>query len=167
MRKRLTLAALGAVLVLYTVPLFGQTQPLTPTGASATVPGTIALPAPGTATTQAIPVTTVPSPAAPTNPIDQLIWAGVASYLLRYFTQKKWFPVLTPESSSRLKTQIGFVVALATAAGVHMAVNGSFFSSEGVGVTLTGFSAHAVKDVGFQWLSQQAWWDVIVKKVSV
>ena len=154
------------LVLLAVVPVLGQPPPLNPAG-SATVPGTIAQPAPGAPTTQAIPVTTVPSPAAPQNPIDQFIWAGVASYLLRYLTKRQWFPVLTPESTSRLKTQVGFVVALLTAAGVHMAVNGSFFSADGVGFTMTGLSAHAIKDVGFQWLSQQAWYDVIVKKVTV
>lgn len=159
-------AAIVGMLLLYSAPLLrSQTAQPNASSAMTKVPGEITPPAPGAPSQQVVAVTTVPSPAAPTNPFDQFVWAGVASYVLRYLTKKEWFPVLTPASTSRFKAQLGFLVALMTAAGVHMAVNGSFFSEQGVGFTMTGLSAHAVKDVGFQWLSQQAWYDTIVKKV--
>lgn len=170
--RKIIPAAIVAVVLLYSLPLLGQTAATTPATAqspSATVtsvPGQIVQPAPGTPTQSAIAVTTVPSPAAPQNPLAQVMWAGAMSYVLRYLTKKKWFPVLTPESESRFKAQVGFVVALGTAAGIHLAVNGSFFSHDGMSLSVAGLSFDVVKDVGFQWLSQQAWYDIVVKKVT-
>lgn len=128
------------------------------------VPGQLQPPAPGAPSQPAVAVTTVPSPAAPQNPLDQVMWAGAISYVLRYLTKKKWFPVLSEDASSRLKTQFAFIAALLTAAGIHFAVNGSFFSHEGISFSFAGLSFDAVKDIGFQWLSQQAWYDTIVKQ---
>ena len=153
--------------LMYSAPSLRSQVPSTGTASTVTqVPGQIAPPAPGAPTQPAIAVTTVPSPASPQNPLDAVMWAGAASYVIRYLTKKSWFPLLSAGSSSQLKTQFGFVVALLTAAGIRLAVNGSFFSQEGVGFTMTGLSAHAVKDVGFQWLSQQTWYDLIVKRLQ-
>ncbi len=139
-------------------------QPATPTPV-VPVPGTIQ-PAPaGSPSQPAVVTTTVSSPAAPQNPLDQVMWALAMSLLLRYVTNKRWLAFLTPEASGRIKAVSGFLVAASTAAGIHLAVNGSFFSSGGVAFSLTGISFDAFKDIGFQWVSQQAWYDGLVKKV--
>lgn len=170
MRKLIVLAAFAFAMFAYGRPLLGQTplqpaQPVTqPAPPVTTVPGTMPTPDASKPSTSAVVTTTVPSPAAPQNPMDQVIWAGAMSYLLRYLMKKGW--VLGPKAEARIKTQVGFLVALGTAAGIHLAVNGAFFSTQGVAFTITGISADAIKDVGFQWLSQQAWYDVIVKKVT-
>lgn len=172
--KRFSVAAvvLACVLV-YAAPLLrsqtsGLTQLQQPSPVTAenpvTVPGTIAPPAPGAPGQSAIAVTSVPSPASPQNPTDQVMWALAMSYILKFVTRKQWFSFLTPATSSRIKTICGFLTAAGTAAGIHMAVNGSFFSAGGVGVTLTGLSADAFKDIGFQWVSQQGWYDFVVKE---
>lgn len=163
------LASIVGVVLIYNAPLLrSQTaQSQGPASAAVTsVPGQIAPPAPGAPTQPAIAVTTVPSPASPQNPLDQVMWAGAVSYILRYLTKKNWFPIINDGSLPRLKAQVAFVAALLTAVGIHFAVNGSFFSHEGMSFSVAGLSFDAVKDVGFQWLSQQAWYDVIVRKVT-
>ncbi len=157
-----------AVVLMFTAGAHGQPAQPAPTTSSAvtTVPGTIAPPAPGAPTQPAIAVTSVPSPASPQNPTDQVMWALAMSYLLKYLTQKGWLSFLTPTSSSRIKAFVGFVVAFGTAAGIHLAVNGSLFDAHGAEFTVTGLSFDALKDVGFQWVAQQGWYDTIVKKAA-
>ncbi len=57
----------------------------------------------------------------------------------------------------------GFLVAAATAAGIHFAVQGSLLSEAGLSFSVTGLTADAIKDVGFQWVCQQAWYLKVVK----
>jgi hypothetical protein len=170
MRGTLLATLVVGVLLMYTAPaLRSQTaQSQGPTSSAVTtVPGQIAPPAPGAPTQPAIAVTTVPSPASPQNPIDQVMWAGAVAYILDYLKKKPWFPVLSENTLPRIKAQIGFIAALLTAVGIHFAVNGSFFSHDGLQFSVAGLSFDAVKDVGFQWLSQQAWYDTIVHNKTV
>jgi hypothetical protein len=111
-----------------------------------------------------IPATT--SPALPTHAPDQVMWALIASYLMEYLKNANWFALLKQESSDKLKAQFGFLFAVLTAAGVHFAVTGSFLDGSGATVTVTGLSATVIKDVAFQWASQQGWYDLIVHKRS-
>jgi hypothetical protein len=130
------------------------------------VPGTIQPAAPGAPTQPAVAVTTVPSPASPQNPTDQVMWALAMSYALRFLTKKGWLSFLTPASTARVKAVAGFLVAAATAAGIHFIVNGSPFDGAGASITITGLSLDAIKDVGFQWVSQQGWYDLVVKRTA-
>lgn len=123
-------------------------------------------PAPSVPTVPAVVTTTVPSPASPQNVGDQVMWALAMSYLLRYLMQKRWLAFLTPDTSKRIKTLVGFIVATGTAAGINLAVNGSFFSPDGVSIGITGLSFDAFKAVGFQWVSQQTWYTVVVKRMD-
>jgi hypothetical protein len=138
-----------------------QTNPVT------TVTGTVPTPAPGVSTQAAVVTTTVPSPASPTHVPEQVMWGLAMSYVMRYLTQKGWLSFLTPQSTARVKTICGFLVAAATAAGIHFAVSGTLVDGGGVSFSVTGISLDAVKDIGFQWVSMQAWYDGLVKKVVV
>lgn len=167
MRRQIAAAVLiGLISMVWLAPVFGgQAQPPpSPSSPIVSTPGTIQTAAPGAPTQQAVAVTTVPSPAAPQNPIEQIGWALAVSMLLRYLTNKKWFTFLTPESTAQVKAVWGFVAAFTTAAGIHLVVNGNPFSKAGVSVGLTGLSFDALKDVGWQWVSQQAWYEALVKK---
>ncbi len=161
--KLFAAAALVFLVFAYVTPL-AMRQEAQPPSTVTSVPGTIQPPAPGAPTQPAVAVTTVPSPASPQNPTDQLMWAAAASYLLRYICKKRWLPFFTPESEARAKAQVAFVVALITAAGIHIVVNGSPFDGAGATLTVSGLTFDAVKDVGFQWLSQQGIYDIIVKR---
>lgn len=130
------------------------------------VPGRTAVPGPGVPSQPAVQVTTVPSPASPQHAPEQIMWALVASYLLQYLKKSKWFSFLTPESTGRLQAQCGFLVALLTAAGIHFSITGNVMDGSGAAFTITGLSFDALKDVGFQWASQQGWYDLIVHKRS-
>lgn len=167
--QRLAVAAfLTLVVAVYAAPLLaGQTQPVTqqPGGPPITsVPGTIAPVAPGAPATPAVTVTTVSSPAAPQNLVDSAIWALLMSYALRFMTRWSKFTPLSPETPGRIKAVVGFVVAAATAAGIHVVVNGSFFAHDGLSFSATGLSFDAFKDIAFQWAFQQAWFEGIVKR---
>ena len=168
MKHPLAIAALALVLLAYGAPLLrGQTAAEPPATPVTSVPGSIQPPAPGAPTQPAVAVTSVPSPASPQNPSDQIMWALAMSYALRYITIKGWLKFLSVDSEPRVKAFCSFIVAAATAAGIHMAVNGSFFSTGGVGLSITGLSMNAFKDIGFQWVSQQGWYDLVVKKATV
>jgi len=165
MKRLSVVVALAWVVLIYAPRLHGQ-QGQPPTVVQQ-VPGVIQPPATGAPSQPAIAVTTVPSPASPQNPTDQIIWALAMSYLLRYVTTKRWLSFLTPDATARVKAICGFVVAFCTAAGIHLAVNGSPLDGHGATITISGLSFDVLKDVGFQWVSQQAWFDALVKKVSV
>lgn len=159
---------LALVIALYALPLRGQT--VTPPSSSpivTTVPGTVQPAAPGAPSQTAVAVTTVPSPASPQNPSDQIMWALAMSYALRFLTQKGWLSFLTPTSTTRIKTLCGFLVAAGTAAGIHFVVNGSPLAGAGASITVTGLSLDAFKDIGFQWVSQQGWYDLVVKPNTI
>ena len=128
------------------------------------VPGSVQTVSPGQASQPAVTVTTVPSPASPQHAPEQIMWALAASYILRYLTNKNWFTFLSSASTKRLKAVWGFSAAFLTAAGVHIAVNGSLFGDGGAGVTISGLSFNVIKDVIFQWASQQGWYDLVVKQ---
>lgn len=158
---------LAFVTFVYAGPLLrGQEASQPASGPITTVPGTIQPPAPGAPTQPAVAVTTVPSPASPQNPSDQVMWALAMSYALKYLTNKGWLSFLTPGSTARVKAFAGFIVAAATAAGIHFVVNGSPFDGAGASITVTGLSLDAIKDVGFQWVCQQGWFDLVVKRTA-
>jgi hypothetical protein len=139
-----------------------QTPVTTPGGAPVVqVPGSI--PAPSKESTPAVVTTTVPSPASPTHVPEQVMWALAMSYVMQFFKKQKWFPLLTPESTASLQAFIGFLVATATAAGIHIAVQGSMLDVNGLSFSVTGLTIDAIKDVGFQWVAQQGWYDALVK----
>lgn len=164
--RRFSSAIIVFTLFAYFAPLIrGQvaTGPVTPQTPLTEVSGTIPAVAPGQPTQTAVAITTVQSPAAPQNPVDQVMWALAMSYILKFLTNSKWFTFLTPESTTRVKTIAGFLMAAGTAAGIHLAVNGSFLTGTGLNISLTGLSLDAFKDIGFQWVSQQAWYDRVVK----
>ncbi len=167
MKRVLPLVFVAFVLATCYAPLLRGQVPATPGQAPVTtpVPGVVVPAAPGAPSTPAVAVTTVPSPAAPQSPMDAVMWSLAMSYVLRFLMNLKRFTWLTPESSARIKAWAGFFVAAGTAAGIHLAVNGSFLSHGGVGFTVTGLSVDALKDIGFQWASQQAWYEGLVKKV--
>lgn len=111
----------------------------------------------------AVPTQEVPSPAAPDHWPEQGMWALVASYAYQYLKKTKWFTFINEDTTARVQAQFGFVMAVLTAAGVHFAVDGEFFGS-GASFTVTGLSWTVVKDVAFQWASQQGWYDLLVHK---
>jgi hypothetical protein len=134
----------------------------TQTGAPVTqVPGSP--PAPSTVSTPAVVTTTIPSPASPTHVPEQVMWGLAMSYVLQFLKKQKWFPLITPETSSNIQALIGFIMATATAAGIHIAVTGSVLDGNGLSFSVTGLTIDAIKDVGFQWVAQQGWYDAIVK----
>lgn len=133
---------------------------------SVNVPGAPTPAGAGKESTPAVPVTEVPSPAEPDHAKEQLMWALMASYLLQWLKKTAWFPWLTTEVSSRVQAAWGFALAVATAFGVHIAVQGSFHTAEGAAITITGLSLTVFKDVAWQWASQQGWYDLIVKQTK-
>jgi hypothetical protein len=112
----------------------------------------------------AVSVKQVESPAAPANYSDQAIWALMGSLVIQWLKRSAWFGWITEESTKRLKTQFGFLVAIATTAGIHFAVTGNPLSGGGAAVTITGLSFNALKDVAWQWSAQQAWYRSVVKE---
>lgn len=172
MKRLLPVVFILALFVVYAGPLFGsQTASVAQAPSTSqtvtTVPGTIQPPADGAPGQKAIAVTTVPSPAAPQNPLDQIVWAAAASYVIQFLKKWKLFGLISDESTSRAKAVFAFFVAVGTAAGIHFVINGSPFDSNGTTITITGLSFDAFKDVGFQWLSQQMWYDGLVKKANL
>lgn len=103
------------------------------------------------------------SPASPNHMPEQITWALAMSYIYRYVNNKGW---LGANTTKRVKVVIGGVVATLTAVGIHIGVDGSFFGTAGASVTITGLSWDALKDIGFQWVSQEAWYDTIVRKAG-
>lgn len=165
--KRLAALVLLGVVLIYGAPLLRGQEPSKPpetTSPIANVPGTLTTPAPGSPSQTAVVTTTVPSPASPQHVPEQVMWALAMSYALSYLTKKGWLSFLTPESSARVKAFCGFLVAAGTAAGIHFAVSGTLLDGQGVSFTITGLSVDAFKDIGFQWVSQQAWYSAVVKK---
>ncbi len=166
--KRLTALVLVLAGCVYYAPLLrsqvpAQGQPGSPI---TTVPGTVAPPAEGAPTTPAVAVTSVPSPAAPQNPLDQMMWAAAMAYVIQFLKKMPWFTLLTPQTEARTKAVLGFIVATCTAVGIHLVVNGSFFTASGVSLGVTGLSFDAFKDIGFQWLSQQIAYDGLIRKTN-
>ena len=164
--KRYAALVVVAGLLLWSWPSIAGTQQPAPTGPPVVpVPGVVQ-PAPaGSPAQPAVAVTTVPSPASPQNPTDQVMWALAASLLLRYVTKKRWLSFLTPDAEPNVKALIGFLTAFSTATGIHFIVNGSPFDGHGATLTITGLSFDLIKDVGFQWVAQQAWYEGLVKQV--
>lgn len=128
-----------------------------------TVPGTTPASNPERPSTTAVATTEVPSPAAPTHYQDQIIWSLLAAQGFEYLKKTKWFQWVTPQSSGRIKAQFGFALALLTAAGVHFTNTGNIFDGGSLVITWGGLTFDIIKDVLFQWGSQQAWYLGLVK----
>ncbi len=127
------------------------------------VPGSLPTARGDVASQAAVAVSEVKSPAAPAHYTDQAIWALMIAFLIQWLKKAPWFGWITPETSARVKTQFGFLAALLTAAGIHFAVSGSVLDGSGASITVSGLSLNAVKDVAWQWASQQAWYRMLVK----
>lgn len=169
------------VLLLYFLPSRSlaqqQSPPPTPPTTSTAQPAPVdvsvpsastntSTPSPNVPPAQALPVQQVPSPASPTHASDSIFWGLIASYAMQYLKRVRWFSFLTETTSSRVKARFGFIVALITATGIHFAVTGSVLDGTGASITITGVSLDAFKDIVFQWASQQAWYDGVVRKLS-
>lgn len=167
LERGLILAAL-VVLVLGYMPARAQTT-LSQPGVPVTTPDAANAPAsdkpsPNVPATAAVPVQQVPSPAAPSHAEEQVLWALIVSYAIQYAKKSPLVPFLNEESTGRLKAIVGFVAAVATAAGIHFAVTGSVLDGGGAAVTITGISLDGVKDVVFQWAAQQGWFDLLTHR---
>lgn len=127
-------------------------------------PGTVPDATPSVPTVPAVTVTEVKSPAAPAHFQEQAIWALLASFLIQYLKKSRWFGFINEQSPQRLKATFGLIVALLTAAGVHLAVSGSLWSDGGATVTVTGLSFNVFKDAAWQWGAQQGWYNAVVKE---
>lgn len=159
-------ALLIAVAALISVGVYAQdTQVPSQSSPVIVVPGTPPEVNPEKPSQPAVSVQEVKSPAAPSHYTDQAIWALMVSFILQYLKKKAWFPLLTDASSARLKAQFGFVTALLTAAGIHFAVTGNILDG-GAAITISGISIDALKDIGWQWASQQAWYQLLVKETK-
>lgn len=168
MKRLLPVVILVMFAMVYAGPLLRSQTPAPATSqAVTTVPGTIQPPAEGAPGQKVVAVTTVPSPAAPQNPVDQIVWAAAASYLIQMIKKWQWFTGITEASASRTKAIFSFCVAVCTAAGIHLVVNGNPLDAAGATLTISGLSFDAFKDIGFQWLSQQVWYDGLVKKAKL
>ncbi len=147
----------------YSSPMRAQEQQpkTTPAGTPVTqVPGT--LPVLVKESTPAVVTTTVPSPASPSHYPEQIMWAAAMAYLIEWLKKQTWFP-MSKATPANLQATFGFVVALLTAAGIHIAVTGNLLSDSGLSFSVTGLTADAIKDIGFQWVSQQGWYDALIK----
>jgi hypothetical protein len=149
------------------VGLYASAQQPPPTSGGApvvTVPGTPPNVSPDIPSQPAVAVKEVTSPAAPSHYGDQAIWALMVSFLMQWLKKSPWFGWITPATSARIQTQFGFLAAFLTAAGIHFAVSGSVLDGGGASITVTGLSVNAVKDIAWQWASQQAWYRMVVKE---
>lgn len=157
--------ALLSVLLVWVGAAIAQTvetpQPQSPV---VSVPGSPPTVNPELPSQPAVSVKEVQSPAAPSHYTDQAIWALMVTFMVQYLKKKTWFPWLKETSPAQLKAQFGFVTALITAAGIHFAVTGSVLDGGGAAITISGLSMDAFKDIGWQWASQQAWYQLIVKE---
>jgi hypothetical protein len=165
-RSRYTLMILAVLIAGYAYvgrPALAQDQTPTTTSTGAPlvqVPGTP--PPVVTKSTSAIVTTSIPSPASPTHVPEQVMWALAMSYVMEWLKKQTWFP-LSAETPAKLQALAGFLLATATAAGIHIAVQGSVLDGAGLSFSVTGLTMDAIKDVGFQWVSQQGWYDALVK----
>lgn len=168
-KQSLALAvACAVVLAVYFSPLLRAQATEAPQAQGSpivTVPGTPPVTNPELPSQPAVSVTEVKSPAAPAHYMDQAIWALIVSFFLQFLKKQTWFPMISEESTARLKTQVGFITAVLTAAGIHFAVSGNFLDG-GVAFTVSGVSLDAIKDVGWQWAAQQALYKKIVKEAA-
>lgn len=164
------LFAIGLVLVTYAWPLAARQQPtlqqpVPQTSPVVVVPGNPAVVNnPEVPSQLAVSVTEAKSPAAPAHYQDQAIWALMVSFMIQWLKKQKWFGWVTEQTSARIKTQFGFIAALVTAAGIHFAVSGSVLDSGGAAITVSGLSLNVLKDIIWQWASQQAWYRLVVKE---
>ncbi len=162
MSRRIAVTLFVAALAIAAVPAAAWQEPA-PQVPITQVPGTPPTVAPGQPSQPAVTVTTVQSPAAPAHPADSVAWGLAAALFLQWVKKKRWLAFFTPEVTSRLQSLCGFAAAFATAAGIHFAVTGSVLDNGGAALTISGISWDAIKDVGFQWVSQQGWYLAVVK----
>ena len=155
---------LVAIVVCMGVGLFAARQQPPPGGPPVvTVPGSPAPVSPDIPSQPAVSVKEVTSPAAPSHYGDQAIWALMVSLLIQWLKKTPWFGWIRADTPARIQTQFGFVAAFLTAAGIHFAVSGSVLDGGGASITVTGLSVNAFKDIAWQWASQQAWYQLVVK----
>lgn len=146
----------------YGPPAFAQDDvPVVVAPAPATQPSDIVVDQPATPTTE------VPSPAAPQHASESVMWALIASYVMKWLMNTTWFPLLSTTTSSQVKAIWGFAFAFLTAIGISVAVTGSIFDVGGASITFANISWQAFKDVAWQWAAQQGWFDLIVKRSGV
>lgn len=157
----------AAVLSVLTVGIWAQ-QPAggggDAQGPTVTVPGQPPAVNPDRPATVAVQTQEVPSPAAPPHYVDQTIWALLVAQGYEYLKKCGWFNWITPSMAGRVKARIGFATAVLTAAGVHLAVNGSVFDGGTATLTWAGASWSVFKDIAFQWGAQQALYTNLVKE---
>jgi hypothetical protein len=153
----------GAGVILLATGVVGHAQETKSQPPVVTVPGTTPAVSPSVPSQPAVAVTEVKSPAAPAHYTDQAIWALMVSLLLQYLKKTNWFTPFSNASSARIKSFIGFAAAFVTAAGIHFAVSGNILDG-GASITISGVSVNALKDVLWQWASQQAWYRTVVKE---
>ena len=158
-------SAIGLIALVYAPVARTQSVPAAQGSPVVTVPGSTPVARdPDVPSLPAVAVTEVKSPAAPAHYQDQAIWALMVSFLMQWLKRQTWFGWITEKTSARIKTQFGFIMALFTAAGIHFAVSGSILDGGGASITVSGISLNVVKDVIWQWASQQAWYRLVVKE---
>jgi hypothetical protein len=134
--RRLLLAVSLALMVLWAVPLFAQD---------------VATPA-GTAPT---------APVSTTDLQKSISIAGMASVLMQYLKNTKWFPLLSDKSSRGFKIATAAIVAAITTLGItwtHPDAHSLLITWPGWGV-MAGNLYH----FGQQWLFQEAWYQKLVR----
>jgi hypothetical protein len=131
--RRLLLAFFLALMVLWAVPLFAQ-------GAD------------------------VAAPTAPVSTTDlqkSISIAGMASVLMEYLKNTKWFPLLSDKSSRGFKIATAAIVAAITTLGITW----THPDSHSLLITWPGWGVMAgnLYHFGQQWLFQEAWYQKLVR----
>lgn len=164
------------VIVVFALVFFStihaQQPSTTPGAATATVEvGSSAVPATPPSAVKpdqpAVPTTNVPSPAEPSNAPEQVKWALGVMFFYEWLKKSKWFPWIHDNLTSRAQAWIGFLFALVTAVGINITIHGSIFDASGADITFAHVSFTAIKDVAFQWISQQGWYTLLMKQGTV
>jgi len=101
---------------------------------------------------------------APEHVGSQVSTGIMVSYILYVLKKAPWFKFLTDDMSAKVQATWGAVAATLTAAGVHLATTGSFLDGAGFSITVTGLSANVIRDIAFQWMSQQGWYDFVLRQ---
>lgn len=163
-RQQRGVLAAALICGVLTIPIWAQQ----PEGTVPTAQVSGALPVPAVDTDRpsqpAVPTKEVPSPAAPSNMPESVAWGLGAAYVVEYLKKSGWFTFLSDSSTQRAKVVFGFLAAFITAAGIQFAVSGSVLDAGGASVTITGITFTGIKDVLFQWIAQQGWYDLVVHK---
>lgn len=93
----------------------------------------------------------------------QAVISGVTAYVLEAIKSWKWFPWFNDTLSSRAKTIVGLVAALATSLGVHASFDAA---AAGGTLILTGVGWSALAEHGYDaaraWFFQQVVYDKVI-----